>query len=348
VLRYVAAVDLLAGHRSYRAAQVLLHHLVDEVVDGLPRRALQGAIARSHNAALVDGLLQCVERPASVTAPAVAAAAEVLGLRKEAEAVRPLLGLAAPTASRVPRKAAITALGRIGRRDVVEHLLPALDDVTLAEAAALALLMLGDRRGIDFHARALHEQRRDLSGHPGEIVGRYGGPSHLLVLTAAARSDDDDVAVGALQGLGLTGDPRAVEVLLEALDPRNRRRAEIASGALTILTGHAEDEEQPGFVRRWQQWWDDHGDRFPKGVRHRDGRVFDAGLLVERMEAADPWVRRTAYDELVITTGQQLPFDADGPWRVQQVHLKAWRQWWGRTRARLPAGRWYLDGRPID
>ena len=34
------------------------------------------------------------------------------------------------------------------------------------------------------------------------------------------------------------GDPRAIPTLLEALDPRNRRRAEVAAGALQILTGH--------------------------------------------------------------------------------------------------------------
>lgn len=348
VLRFVAAVDLVAGHRSYHAAQVLLRHLVDPTVDGVARRALTGAVARSTNAALVDGLLRCIERPVDVPAQAVAAAAEVLGLRKEPEAVGALLALAAPGAHPVPRRAAITALGRIGRRDVVEHLLPALDEPALAEAAALALLMLGDRRGIDFHARALHEQRRDLSGHPGEIVGRYGGPSHLLVLTTAARSDDEDVAVGALQGLGLLGDPRAAEILLSALDPRTPRRTQVASGALTILTGHSEDDEQPGFIRRWHAWWEEHGDRFPKGVRHREGRVFDAGLLIERMDDADPWVRRTAFDELVVTTGQHLAFDADGPWRIQQAHLKVWRAWWGKARPRMPAGRWYLDGTPID
>lgn len=348
VLRYVASVDLLAGHRSYRAAQILLRHLIESQVDGVARHALRGAVARSTNAALVDGLLQCVERPGEMPATAVAAAAVVLGLRGEPEAVRPLIALAHPNGHRISRKAAITALGRIGKREVVEHVIAGLDDPALAESTALALLMLGDRRGIDFHARALHEQRRDLSGHPGEIVGRYGGPSHLLVLTTAARSDDEDIALGALQGLGLMGDPRGVDTLLEALDPVQHRRAEVASFALQILTGHAEDEEQPGYVRRWRAWWEDHGDRFPKGVRHRDGRVYDAGLLIDKMDHPDPWTRRTAYDELAITTGQSLPFDADGPWRLQQAHLRAWRQWWGRTRTRLPAGRWYLDGEPID
>ena len=48
--------------------------------------------------------------------------------------------------------------------------------------------------------------------------------------------------------------------------------------------GLGSGETTPGYVRRWHAWWDDHGDRFPKGMRHRDGRVFDAGLLIEKME----------------------------------------------------------------
>lgn len=348
VLRYVAAVDLLAGHRSYKAAQVLLRHLLQGLVDGAARRALQGAVARSPNAALVDGLLQCVERPDGHPAPAVAASAEVLGMRREPESVGPLRALARPGSRPLPRRAAIGALGRIGRRDVVDHLVDALDEPALAESAALSLLMLGDRRGIDFHARALHEQRRDLSGHPGEIVGRYGGPAHLLVLATAATAESDDVALGALQGLGLLGDPRGVPTLLEAFDPRQPTRSEVAAAALEILTGHQEDVEAPGLARRWHAWWEDHGEGFSEGVRHREGRVFDVGLLLERMDGPDTWTRRTAYDELVITTGQRLPFDADGPWRVQQAHLRAWRSWWSANRSRLPAGRWFLDGRPID
>lgn len=348
VLRYIAAVDLLAGHRSYAAAQILLRDLIEDRVDGVARRALQGAIARSPNAALVDGLLQCVEQPNSVPATAVAAAAEVLGLRREAEAAEALAVLVSPPAGSQVRRAAITALGRIGRRDKVDRIALALEEPLLAEAAALSLLMLGDRRGIDFHARALSEYRRDLSGHPGEIVGRYGGPSHLLVLLPAAAQGEDDVALGALQGLGLMGDPRAVPALLKALDPHDPKKVEVANGSLTTLTGNVEDPDQPGLARRWAQWWEQHQHRFPAGVRHRDGKPFDPGLLIGRMEHDDPWVRRTAYDELVITTGQRLPFDSDGPWRVQQAHLKAWRQGWTAARARMPAGRWYLDGRPID
>lgn len=342
VLRYIAAVDLLSGHRSYGAADVLLKHLLERTVDGPAYRALQGAIARAPNAALVDGLLRCVEQPRSHPSHAVAAAAELLGLRREPAAVRPLVALGGPGAGPVTRRAAIVALGRIGNRSAVECVARALEEPKLAEQAALALLMLGDRRGVDFHGKALIEHRADLSGHPGELVGRYGGPEHLLLLTAAADGVDER-ALGALQGLGLLGDARGVPRLLEALHARERRVVEIASGALQILLGHREDLETPGVRNRWLTWWAQHEGDFPEGVRYRDGRPLDCGILLERMAHDDAWTRRTAYDELVISTGKDLPFDADGPWRVQQAHLRAWRRWWGQARHGWKPG-WYLDG----
>jgi len=348
VLRYIAAVDLLSGHRSYEAAAVLLEHLFHRGLDGTMEKALEGAIARSPNAALVDGLLRAVEHAAEHPANSVAAAAELLGLRREQAAVKPLVQLASNLRSPSARKAAIVALGRIGDRSVVDALVPALADSRTAEHAALALLMLGDRRGVDFHARALVEERTDLSGSPGEIVGRYGGPDHLLLLVRAAAGDTER-SLGALQGLGLLGDVRGVPALLQALHSRERRTIEVASGALEILTGRTDNADEPGIRTRWHQWWDEHQQRLPPGVRIRHGQPFTCALLIERMAHDDPYVRRTAYDELVIMTGCDHPFDADGPWRVQQAHLRAWRAWWMRERHRFPPGAWIHDGRlPAD
>ncbi len=347
VLRYIAAVDLLSGHQSFEAARVLLDHLTRRTVDGPARRALQGAIARSPNAALVDGLLSVIERPEDSLAHGVAEAAELLGLRREKAALPAMLKLAAPGANPISRKSAIIALGRIGDRSVADVLAPALDEPTLAEKAALGLLLLGDRRGVDFHGQALNEGRADLSGSPGEIVGRYGGPQYLLLLRGVAESGEGDRAKGALQGLGLLGDPRAVPTLLNKLESRDRAVVQVASGALQILTGHAEDMDDPGGRTRWNLWWERNGDDFERGMRHRDGRVFDAGVLIDRMSGNDSWIRRTAYDELVIASGESLPFDSDGPWRVQQGHLRGWKAWWVENRGVLMSGRWYLDGREI-
>lgn len=348
VLRYMAAIDLLAGHRSWSAAEVLLQHLVSAQLSGPALRALKGAVARSPNAALVDGLLRCVEAPEQHRPDAVSNAAEVLGLRTERAAVSALQQLVTPEAGAVPRRAAIIALGRIGDRAAAESLLPALDDPRLAEAAALSLLLLGDRRGVDFHARALTAQRRDLQGQPGEIVGRYGGPEHILVLYNAAQDEDEDVATGALHGVGLLGDPRGIEVLLNALEPAHGSRAAAAAAALSLLTGHRENPDEPSLARRWSAWWDAHGDRFPYGSRFRHGQRLTLGHLVDEMTDPLPWVRRAAYDELVVSTGERLPFDVDGPFRVRQSNVRAWRRWWADHTDRYPAGHWFFDGKLIS
>lgn len=346
VLQYVAAVDLLAGHRSWAAANVLLQHLVEQRVTGPARSALQAAVARSPNAALVDGLLRCVEKPDDHPASVVAEACEALGLRRERSSLKALVSLARQEANPVSRKAAIVALARIGDRRVVDEIIPALTDPVLEGPAALALLMLGDRRGVDFHARALTDNRTGLTVSPGEIVGRYGGPTHHLLLRTAARGQGEG-AIGALQGLGLLGDPRAVPDLLEAIDHRDRRMVEVAAGALEIITGHREEMDEPGWKTKWNLWWEREGDSFDLGCRYRNGSVFTPHMLLERMSADDAWTRRTAHDELVITSGVNLPFDAEGPWRIQQMHLAAWRKWLQEEGHRMRPGRWYLDGQEV-
>jgi len=87
-------------------------------------------------------------------------------------------------------------------------------------------------------------------------------------------------------------------------------------------------------LRRWRRarWWEQNGQDFREGSRYRDD---------------DAIVRRGAYDELVITTGEQLPFDADGPWRIQTTHRRAWAAWCHENDERFPPGGWYFDGAPI-
>ena len=50
--------------------------------------------------------------------------------------------------------------------------------------------------------------------------------------------------------------------------------------------------------------------------------------MIERMGHDDAQVRASTYDELVIGTGVRLPFDGDGPFRVQVQHQARWRAWW--------------------
>jgi len=339
--RYVAAADLLSAHRSYEAASALLRHLLEIRTGGLAGRSLVASMARSPNAALVDGLLNALEESCEPTG--IAAAAEILGWRREPAAIEALKGLTSSNTNPTIRKAAIVALGRIGDRDAIDSLLPAMDDPDLAEVASVALLLLGEWRGVDYQAQALTAQKPGMSRSLGEIVGRYGGPNYLLLLFRSVDLDGP-AGLGALQGLGYLGEAKTVPRLLDATASRDPARARVASGALELLTGHHEDPEESLLRNRWVQWWESHGEHFEPGFRYRHGRLMDPGLLIDRMCHDDPMVRRATYDELVIATGQRLPFDAEGPYRVQLTHIAAWRAWWQENRERFPSGRWTFHG----
>ena len=209
----------------------------------------------------------------------------------------------------------------------------------------MALLLLGEWRGLDDLAQALAAQRAHPSRSHGEIVGRYGGTGYLLLLIRTSEQEGA-AGLGALQGLGYLGDPRVVERLIDATASRDQQRARIASGALEIITGHHEPVEESLLRNRWIEWWEANRDGFREGSRYRHGEPMSPRVLIERMGHDDPLVRRSSYDELVISTGVRLPFDAEGPWRVQQAHLAAWRAWWGGQDTHA-VGRWTFHGELI-
>jgi|GEM_PF-1036291 len=342
--RYIAAVDLLAAHRSYEAAEILLRHLLEVRPSGPAGRALVGAIARSGNAPLVSALLDALS--SGMDASGLAAAAEVLGWRREEAAVPALQALLQGRQPQRVRKAAITALGRIGDPNSVEVLLDIIDEAELAEELSTALLLLGEWKGVDMQAQFLAERRPSNGRSLGEIVGRYGGPAYLLLLYRTAELEGP-AGFGALQGLGYLGDPRAVPRLLDALGGRDPNRVRVASASLEMITGHTENPEESLLRNRWIEHWEKHGGRYRDGLRYRMGKLLDPGGLIERLHHDDATVRRSTYDELVISTGARNPFDAEGPYRVQRAHLAAWGRWWREHRDRFAAGRWTFHGDPI-
>ena len=342
--RYVATVDLIAAHRSYDAAEVLLQQLLEVRPQGPPGRALVAAMARSPNAALVDGLLEALE--GGFDPEGMAAAAEVLGWRREVSAAPVLRKLVAPDQHRSVRKAAIVALGRVGDQSAVDVLLPLLDAADLASETSTALLLLGEWRGVDARAQALARHQPNAPRSLGEIVGRYGGPNYLLLLYRAVEAEGPS-GVGAIHGLGYLGEPRAVGRLIDVLAGRDPLRAQVASGALELITGHHEDPEESLLRNRWMTWWDKNGHEFREGHRYRHGRLYDPGLLVERLRHGDPAVRRTSYDELVISTGVHHAFDAEGPFRVQLAHCREWATWWEGQQRAYPSGGWFFHGERI-
>ena len=67
-------------------------------------------------------------------------------------------------------------------------------------------------------------------------------------------------------------------------------------------------------------------------------------ILIERLGHDDLLVRRASYDELVIYTGVELPFDPEGPWRVQLLQHKEWKHWWEENKDSYPVGKWLFHG----
>jgi hypothetical protein len=150
-----------------------------------------------------------------------------------------------------------------------------------------------------------------------------------------------------MQGLGLLGSVRAVPRLIELTGSRDPTRAAAASTALEVLTGHHEDPEEPYPKPRWEAWWAEHAGKFDDRHRWRDGQPFTARTLIERLAHDDVGVRLSAYDELVVATGQRLPFDADGPWRMQLAHRAGWARWYSDHAHELPAMGWLFHGNSI-
>jgi hypothetical protein len=246
--RYLAAADLLAAHPSYEASEVMLRQLFELRPKGLAGQALVGAMARSPNAALVDGLLRALE--GGFDPAGMAAAAEVLGLRRESEAVPILRKLANATSPIRVRRSAITALGRIGDAAATDELVEALEESGLAEETSVALLLLGEWQGVDAQAQALVSKKEPISQSLGEIVGRYGGPAYMLLLFRTAELEGP-AGIGAIHGLGYLGDVRAVQRLIDALASRDITRCQMANAALEIITGHHEDPEESLLRNRW-------------------------------------------------------------------------------------------------
>jgi HEAT repeat protein len=344
-MRFIAMADLLAGHGSFDAARELMTLLKEDIPSEAVTRALLGAMARSPNMTLAQALLDAISEKNRPDPAALGRIIEVLGWRREKEATSRLLQLA-ETGSLPVRKSAITALGRIGDPRAIELLHQLVEIPELAEVVSVALLLLGQWRGVDFHGQSLAAGATQLQRSPGEIVGRFGGPSYLLLLLSVA-DKEGPAALGALHGLGLLGSVRAVPKLLEITSERDPTRALLAGAALGLITGNHEDPEAPHPGRRWAAWWEANGGRFMEGVRYREGRPMTVRRMLERLGHDDALVRHSSYDELVISVGKRLPFDAEGPWRVQLVHRGGWEKWYAEFGALLPQTGWLFHGRSV-
>ena len=164
-------------------------------------------------------------------------------------------------------EAAVVALGRIGDPNSVLSLAECLSTQALAEHAALALLTMGDARGLHFHREALTQGRTDLSGHPAEIVGRYGGPENLLLLKIVAQQQDD-------VGRGRCSASRVFSATRVVQEPYWRRcgHAMLRSSRQAARSPYHGTRTGPRCPERAadvEQWWHENGATLQPGIRYR-------------------------------------------------------------------------------
>ena len=287
--RYMAAVDLLCFHPSLHAADSMLRMLVDERATGLVRHALVQAVSRSRNMALVESLIEALRT--DETGRHMLAIIEILGWRREKAAVTTLRQRLDARYSVTARRAALLALGRIGHESALEDVADCLDEPELLEVAALSLLLLGDWRGIDAMAQALHEQPESAPYTYGELVGRYGGRNYFILLSQVARQDSA-AAIGAILGLGYIGDMRAIPILLDQCMHRDPKRTQAASQALEVLTGHFEQSSDIMLRTRWEEWLMNNEGRLQRLGLIRNGQTYSLEFLVEQLGHDSPVVRQ--------------------------------------------------------
>ena len=355
--RYKVVADFLSSHQSYLAAEIMSAHLDALPLKGSVHEHFLMALARTRNIQLIHKLLEQLET--SNSRGAVVLAAEVMGLRREKEAIALLI-------ERLTSKdieivlACVLALGRIGDKEVVPILYVLLERISseqelgqtgtdsLQEQIAIALLMLGEWKGLDLQAQSIIQPHSDPTRTLGEMVGRFGGASYLLLLKKAALEIEGTQGLGAIIGLGYLGDPRIAQTLIQLTGHRIPNIAQVSGQALELLTGHFESHEEPLLRARWSAWWEEHKHRFHNGNRYRHGQLMTPKVLIDGLKSREAIVRRYSYDELVVSTGVRIPFDCDGPWRIQQRHLKRWMQWWEDNATSYVPGSWYFQGELID
>jgi uncharacterized protein (TIGR02270 family) len=287
---------------------------------------------------------------------------------------------AMPTTAPAPVQRELAwALGRVGSKrslSVLSSLLDA-DDESVCEAAAVAMLRLGDDRPIQraLDAAADHAWAR-------RVLGIGGPPRAVPVLLEVLKSVEDRDTVLAL---GLLGHLSAVAPLLVLLEREELKH--VVAVALNAITGanlyanvfvpdpiapdELLDEEREAYERdgtlpskggqpygnwerqpltdsqSWHSWLDQHKHRFRRDLRWRNGSPYGPSALLSclRSEMTPHALRGASYEELVVRYGLDVPFESDLYVHQQLRFLAKIDSWVDANAGRFEGGRWYLAGR---
>ena len=272
------------------------------------------------------------------------------------------------------------ALGRVGSAKSVPVLSPLLDsdDGRICEAAAIALLRLGDDRATKRAVLAAPE-------HPWarRVLGIGGGPRSVRVLLDLLEGHGADV--DTVLALGLLGDLAAIAPLLQLLeDDGVSAPAAVALNTITGAALHADvfvpdevdpdelsDEEREAYERDgtlptrggqpygswqrgplrdkagWRVWLEENKQRFSRDLRWRMGQPYNPSALFEclRCETSPYAVRSASHEELVARYGLDVPFEVELPVTQQARFLKEIEHWAATQAGSFTCGRWWLGGR---
>jgi len=267
----------------------------------------------------------------------------------------------------------VWALGRINYEPARAHLLDYLrsEDEPVRSSAALALLRMGEPRAIEY---CLGQARSKT--WPIVLLGLAGGRATLDMFTELAHKTGGEY----LTALGLLGDPASLPLLMSRLEEPP------AATALHCITGASlyekvfipdEVDEDELFesekeqlkqgkpldrgdgrpfgttVTRlsqkpadWDRWWKENRNRFPPGVRYRNGGPFSPARLIDMLSAdgTPHQLRRCCSEELVTRYGKDFSLETDAPVACQLRLLAEANAWNQSGSTQFREGAWYFGG----
>ncbi|MDM8542947.1 hypothetical protein QUF90_17880 [Desulfococcaceae bacterium HSG9] len=310
----------------------------------------------------------------------VSIVAKLIGYQRMSASEELLLTLPKSDPDALP--AILWAIGRIPDLQDVQSLSKYIhhQDARICSASALALLRSGEKLAINDCLRYA-----ETDNWPLLPLGLGGGASAVPVLLEIASGDK--VSADCLTALGLLGDISAADTLLNYLDNTElAESAALALNLITgaelyeeifIPEEIDEDElfdeeleklkkgeslyppgEEPGTTisrlsqkpEDWYDWGEENESLLSPGIRYRNGKPYSPACLLENLtsEKSTRQVRQSAYEELVIRYGLDVPFETDMFVVWQKQALAKYAEQIEANPDYFEAGQWYFAGRLIS
>lgn len=257
----------------------------------------------------------------------------------------------------IPSNYLVQALGYIGNSQSVNILQSALQTVPREQAfntaclLARSLYMLGSPQGPIFYRDEILNENMHVADMSWWFA-MFGGPGDLpFILERIQTTAFPHWRQELLRSLGYLGHLAAVEPLIQFAGSADVDDRFAANDALEELLGvmAEEDPEDEGDAvsEWWRQWWQDEQGQFSAELRYRRGEPFSLQMCLDEMAHPIPEERVRPHVNMIVYTGQHLPFDAFGYLEQQEKDLAAWKTWIDENDDSFPAGAWWRWGQRL-